>query len=211
MSGGDRRQNTGKQAVRLDAGFSTVTWAVERLDWPPIESAAGVTFTPDRRKRLVEALDTYFAVASQETMRPKAKDVNRRLDDIERHARGLAAALDTRTTAGEVAVGAVWQWGTGSDPAAVRAWLHRLAVVAGHHLSDGKSGRHFKDAPRGLVKTAQSIWHDAGGKGRGCHWCDKDDEYYGPLLDMIMEMIAQVAGDDVAMKEASIIALAISE
>ena len=214
MSGKGRPQSTSKQPVRLDAGFSTVaftvTWDDERLDWTLIESAADVTFTSDQRKRLVKTLDTYFAVFSQETMRPAAKDVNRRLDAIARHAQGLARALDTRDTAGEVAVGALWPWVAAPDPSATRAWLFRLAVAADHHRAAGKRGAPRKDAVRELVDTARSIWHDAGGEGRGCGQ-DLDNDDNGPLLDMVMEMIAQGADHDVAMKEASIIARAIYE
>lgn len=211
MSGEDRPQGTGERTVRLDAGFSTVTWTVEKLDWSPIESAAGVTFTPNRRKRLIKALDTYFEVESQETMRPASKGVNRRLDAIARHAQGLAAALDTQATEGEVAVGAVWQWAAAPDPAAVRNWLYRLAVRARHHRADGKRGPTREDAPRELVKTARVIWHDAGGKGRGGSWHGAHVDFHGPLSDMVIKMIAQVAGHNFSMRVKSAIATTITE
>lgn len=211
MSRNDRPQGKGERTVRLDSGFSTVTWTVEGLDWPPIESAAGVTFTPDRRKRLVEALDTYFTAKSFETMRPAAKDVDRRLDAIAHHAKGLADALGTQTTAREVAVGAVWPWSAAPEPTAVQAFLRRLAVSAKYHTADGKPGRPCKHAVRELVITARSIWHDAGGKGSGGSWDDADETVNGPLLDTIMEMIAQGADHDMAMDEESAIATAISE
>lgn len=211
MSGNDRPKGKGERTVRLDTGFSTNSASTEELEWPPIETAAHFTFTPDRRERLIKALNTYFVAASLANARPAAKDVDRHLGAIARHAKGLADALGTQTTAREVAVGAVWPWSTAPEPTAVKAFLRSLATAARYHTADGKTGRPRKDALRELVKTARSIWHGAGGKGRGGSWHDADETFYGPLLDMIMEMVAQVAGHDMAMKEESAIVTAISE
>ncbi len=153
--------------IPLDTGFSVVSDSVDGLDWEPVEAAAGVTFTADQRKRLVDALDSYFTAATFERMRPVAKDVNRRLGAIARHANGLADALRTRDEVGEVAVGAVWPWGSVPEPTVIQTMLRQLALRARYHHAHGKGGRPRKDALREIVQIASTIWREAGGVGRG--------------------------------------------
>ncbi len=188
--------------IPLDTGFSVVSYSVDGLDWVPVEKAAGVTFTADQRKRLVEALDSYFTEAEFERVRPKPKDINRRLDAIASHANRLADSLGARDEAGEVAVGAFWPWGAVPEPTVIQAMLRRLALAARwHRAEEGKPGRTRKDARRELVRNAATIWHDAGGKGRGVHYNNYDSEHRGKLLNMITVIVAQVAGKKVAKAE----------
>ena len=188
--------------IPLVSGVSVVSYSVDRLDWVPVEEAADVTFTADQRKRLVDALDSYFTAETFERMRPVAKDVNRRLGAIARHAKGLADALNTRDEVGEVAVGAVWAWRSVPVPTEIKAMLRRLALTARWHRAEkGKSGRTRKDARRELVEIAATIWHKAGAVGRGAHWDNYNDDFRGKLLDMITEMVAQKAGKKAAKAE----------
>lgn len=197
--------------IPLNSGFSVVTWSVDGLDWVPVEAKAGVTFTADQRKRLVDALDSYFTAAEFELKGPKSGDVNQRLDAIADNARGLADALCVRDEAGEVAVGAVWPWGSAPEPTVFQAMLRRLALVARWHRAGGKDGRRRKDARRELVRIAATIWHKAGGKGRGVYWNNDKSEHRGKLLGMITVMITQVAGEQAAKAEKRGISEAIKE
>ena len=69
--------------IPLYTGFSVVTYSVDELNWVPVEAAAGLKFTADQKKRLIDALNSYFAVATfkpNKPKRPTPKDIDRRLD-----------------------------------------------------------------------------------------------------------------------------------
>lgn len=168
----------------------------EEFDWSEIENAVGITFDCAQRDRLTEFVTEYLRNLAFEIRAPSSTKIQARLKAISRDASKLADALGPTDAAGEMALNAIWPWGSAPDPAVVKTLLREISTVArkNHSTATSNRGRPPHLALRRFVLDVRAVWHEAGGTGNGCYWQEDHNRYRGPLIDLISSVINQVSG-----------------
>ncbi|HKJ74263.1 MAG TPA: hypothetical protein VKA19_09125 [Alphaproteobacteria bacterium] len=74
-----------RRRAQFAASFAAAT--VETLDFAALERAANVTFDETARPELVRIADRYLSDLAEQRARPRARDVRRSLETLEKDAR----------------------------------------------------------------------------------------------------------------------------
>jgi hypothetical protein len=176
--------------------FAFTALELAALDWVELEAASKLSFTEPQRATLLAALNRFLEQVGYQYHRPSAKAVQRQLQTIERHARGLAAALGDASELGQAATYEALPSSV-TDPAALIRLLHDLSLCAraAKESLRGKAGRPPNEALPTLIRAWHAVYLDAGGTGRGCGWnelCDPP-QFTGPLLALLEMGLHQAA------------------
>jgi hypothetical protein len=173
------------------------------LNWTPLESVSGLTFTDPQRAALVKAMNDYLTCLAEVYAVPTMRAVRKRCEDIHKHASALAPLLrlhltnDTRDNEAQITLlqAVFGLFPIHQDRNSLSREITYLARNTAEVLKGlcraGQPGRQRQEELRRMIRAWHVVYREAGGTGLGCWWSVNSSQHEGPFLELLDAALLQ--------------------
>jgi hypothetical protein len=163
------------------------------LRWDRLEGASKLNFSEPQRTALADSMSRYLYVCEAQRMTAHTKPVKRHLESIEKHTQTLIKLLSPYGKNGptdheetNVRHAVFGLFSSNFDRDGLIRHLIKLRTDAHNALKDGEPGHpDMEEALDALIQEWHAVYHQAGGRGRGCTRSGSSSTGKGPFLELL--------------------------